>query len=638
MRRKIGECLIKAGLITDDDLQNALNERRRTGERLGVVLVRMNLATEEQIAKALALQLGFPYVDLTENAPDRDAVVLIPKEVALKRACVAIGREKNLLTVAMADPLLFSVVQDLELQTGYRVKQVVTTQGGITDAIATCYPDEAPAIQSGEGGSFEPVDDVNERSDEALVRDLVDRLLRSAIRSKASDIHVEPTDVGVLVRHRLDGRLKDVMRLPRGVHEGLVARLKVIAGMDAAEQRLPQDGRLRTAADEGVDVDFRVSTARTLFGEKLVMRVLDRPKVVQSLEELGMSTTALEEARGFLRHQHGLILVAGPTGSGKSATLSSFLRSLQSERTSIVTIEDPIEYQIAGVNHMEVDDAIGLTFASVLQSILRQDTDVVLLGKIPDSGVAQIAVQAAQTGRLILSALHADDATAAVTRLIDIGSEPFMTASGLIGVVAQRLVRRLCAYCRRQHTPSDNVLRALDIADDEAATMLFFTAVGCDQCNHTGYRGRVGIFEVLRVTNTLRRLIAARATGEQLRDAALAGGMVTLGEDGLAKVKSGVTTPEELMRVVADVREMRTLCSSCGSVVSVDFNACPHCGKRISAGCSHCGRALQPGWNFCPYCMRSTSERRVIRPLRGRDRRDSRGESPPAPNVAEFKK
>jgi type II secretory ATPase GspE/PulE/Tfp pilus assembly ATPase PilB-like protein/RNA polymerase subunit RPABC4/transcription elongation factor Spt4 len=351
-----------------------------------------------------------------------------------------------------------------------------------------------------------------------------------------------------------------------------------------------------------------------------------------------MSTTALEKVRGFLRHQHGLILVAGPTGSGKSTTLSSFLCSLQSERISIGTVEDPIEYQIAGVNQMQVDDAIGLTFATALQSVLRQDADVVMLGKIPDSDTAQIAVQAAQTGRLVVSALLADDATTAVTRLVEIGSEPFMTASGLVGVVAQRLVRRLCAHCRRRHSPSDDVLRALDIAEGDAAAIPFYKAIGCDQCNHTGYRGRVGIFEVMRVTNTLRPLIAARATREQLRDAALAGGMVTLGEDGLAKVKSGVTTPEELIRVVADIRDMRTLCSSCGSVVSVDFNVCPHCGRRLAMGCSHCGRALQPGWNFCPYCMRSTLERRVIRRLRGRDRRDSRGDSSPGPNVAKFKK
>ena len=672
MRKKIGECLIQAGLITEDDLRNALVEHKRTGERLGVVLVRMNLATEKQIAKALAFQLGFPYANLAENPPDPIAVVLIPKEVALKRVCVAVGLEKNLLTVAMSDPLLFSLVQDLEFQTGYRIKQVVATRGDIVDAIQTCYPDKALAIRtaqptgelaiskptttrekSGTGtdaGSdtalarrveeevFEPVAGLKERSEAAPIIDLVDLVVKSAIKSKASDVHVEPMEKGVLIRHRLDGLLKEVMDLPKWVHEGLIARLKIMAGMDIAEKRLPQDGRLRSTSEDGTEVDFRVSTLRTLFGEKVVMRVLDHRKGVPSLEEIGMSAAALEEVRAFLRHQHGMILVVGPTGSGKTTTLSSSLRAVQSEKTNIITIEDPIEYQIPGVNQTQINDKIKLTFASALRSILRQDPDVILLGEIRDGETAKIAMQAAQTGHLVLSTLHTDDAPSVVTRLQDIGAEPFVIASALVGVVAQRLVRRLCVHCRRQYTPPPEVLRSLNIADADAASIPFYKSVGCDQCNHTGYRGRIGIYEVMRVTDKLRRLIAARATEDQIRDAAVAGGMITLGEDGLAKVKSGVTTPEELLRVVTEVREMRTLCPGCGSAVGVDFNACPACGKRIGGGCPHCGRALQPGWNFCPYCTRSTSEKRVPKRLRERETTEGRRELPPAANVAEFKK
>jgi type IV pilus assembly protein PilB len=636
VRRKIGECLIQAGLITDDDLRKALAERRRTRERLGAVLVRMNLATEEQIAKALALQLGFPYINLAENPPDRDALVLIPREIALKRLCVAIRLETSVLTVAMSDPLLFSVVQDLELQTGHRIKPVVATPGDIIEAIESGYPDQAPSTTiAGEEKPLEPVLHADERAVEAPIRDLIDLLVKSAIRNFASDIHIEPIEKRVLIRHRLDGVLKGVTELPRVVHEGLVAHLKLMAGMDAAETRLPQDGRLRAAADDGREVDFRVSTLRTSFGEKVVMRVLGHRTSVPRLEDLGMSTAALEEVRGFLRHRHGLVLVAGSTGSGVSTTLASLVGSVQSERTSIVSIEDPIEYQIAGVNHTQIGESSELTFAAALRSILRQDTDVVLLGRIPDSDTVQTAIQAAQTGSLVLSALRTDDAPAAVTRLIDIGAEPFMTAAALVGVVAQRLVRRLCGHCRRQQAPSDEVLRSLDLAGDDAA-IPFYEAVGCDQCNHTGYRGRIGIFEVMRITDKLRRLIAGRASEGQLRDAALAGGMVSLGEDGMAKVKSGTTTPGELLRVAADLRDARTLCSGCGSVVSVDFNACPHCGKRIAGGCPHCGRALQPEWNFCPYCARSTSEKREARSARGRDRRHE--SPPPAANVAEFKK
>jgi type IV pilus assembly protein PilB len=671
VRKKIGECLIQAGLITEDDLRIALDEHKRTGERVGVVLVRMNLATEKQIAKALAFQLGFPHLNLAENPPDPSAVILIPKEVALKRVCVAVRLEKNLLTVAMSDPLLFSLVQDLEFQTGYRIKQVVATRGDIVDAIQTGYPDKALIRATAQQGSdlavtaaampvrsrqgddaqradtalarrpedsvFEPVAGVKERSESAPIIDLVDLVVKSAIKSKASDIHVEPMEKGVLIRHRLDGLLKEVMDLPRWVHEGLIARLKIMAGMDIAEKRLPQDGRLRSTSEDGTDVDFRVSTLRTLFGEKVVMRVLDHRKGVPALEEIGMSAAVLEEVRQFLRHQHGMILVVGPTGSGKTTTLSSSLKSVQSERTNIITIEDPIEYQIPGVNQTQINEKIKLTFASALRSILRQDPDVILLGEIRDAETAKIAMQAAQTGHLVLSTLHTDDAPSVVTRLTDIGAEPFVIASALVGVVAQRLVRRLCIHCRRQYTPPPDVLRALNIPEPEAAVIAFYKSVGCDQCNHTGYRGRIGIYEVMRITDKLRRLISTKAPEDQIREAAVTGGMITLGEDGLAKVKSGITTAEELLRVVTEVREMRTLCTQCGCAVGVDFNACPQCGKRLGGGCPHCGRALQPGWNYCPFCARSTEPKRAQRRLRDRNGREARRELP-AGNVAEFKK
>jgi len=668
VRKKIGECLIQAGLISDEDLQVALAEHKRTGERVGLVLVRLNLATEKQITKALAYQLGFPYVSLSEEPPDPAAIVLIGKDVALKRVCVAVKLEKNLLTVAMSDPLLFSLVQDLEFQTGYRIKQVVATRSDILEAIETGYPDKALAKYSAPSGSglavpvtqrgggrpgeasiptslvprgdtdvFEqpgtPVPASRDASDSAPIIDLVDLVVNSAITSRASDVHIEPSEKGVLVRHRLDGILKEVMDLPKWVHEGLVARMKIMAGMDIAEKRLPQDGRLRVKTEDGKDVDFRVSTLRTMYGEKIVLRVLDHRKGAPPLEELGFSALALEELRYFLRHQHGMILVVGPTGSGKTTTLSSAVTAVKSGRTNIITIEDPIEYQIQGVNQTQINEKAKLTFASALRAILRQDPDVILVGEIRDHETAKIATQAAQTGHLVLSTLHTDDAPSTVTRLMDMNLEPYVIASALVGVVAQRLVRRLCSSCRRQYTPEGDTLRALNISEADAAQFVFYRAVGCEECNHTGYRGRMGIYEVMRVNDKVRRLISQRGGEDMIRDAAIGAGMVTLGEDALAKVKAGATTPEELLRVVTEVREVRTLCPGCGGAVAVDFMACPHCGHRLNSGCPKCARSLQPGWQFCPYCSSSTQPKPSKKQLRNQRRNL---ELPPS-KVAEFK-
>jgi type IV pilus assembly protein PilB len=672
----IGECLRQAGIITETDLQAALVEHKRSGERLGSVLIRMNLATERQIVKAHAYQLGFSYVDLAEHPPESAAVVLIPKDVALKRNCIAVAVEKNMLTVAISDPLLFTLVQDLEFQTGYRIKQVVATREEIIDAVHRWYPDKALTRVTQPGAGLEgrgarlagtdetsrrgalarpadgirfaahPDEDVFEQTtagkgvtpETAPIIDMVELVIKSALKSRASDIHIEPTEGDVVVRHRLDGLLKEVMDLPKWVHEGLVARIKILAGLDIAEKRLPQDGRIRASADDGHEIDLRVSTLRTIFGEKIVLRVLGHRKDVPPLEELGFSAAALEHIRFFLRHQHGMILVVGPTGSGKTTTLCSALSAVRSERTNIVTIEDPVEYQIQGVNQTQVNSKINLTFANALRSILRQDPDVVLVGEIRDQETARVAMQAAQTGHLVLSTLHTDDAPSCVTRLTDIGIEPYVSASGLIGVIAQRLVRRLCTHCKRPYTPESETLRAMSVTEAEAATLTFYRAMGCDQCNQTGYRGRVGIYELMPVTDELRRQIAQKGTEAQLRDAALAAGMISLGEDGLLKVKAGVTTPQELLRVVTEVRETKAVCPECGMNVGRDFVACPSCGHRVGGGCPHCGRQMQPDWKFCPYCTKSADaapsdrESQKLAPRRGVP------ELPAASNVAEFKK
>ena len=615
VRTMIGESLRQAGVVSDTDLREALAEHGRSGERLGSVLIRMHLASERQIAEVLAHQLGLPFADLTEHPPMADALLRIPKKLALTHTCVAMAVEKNVLTVAMADPLLLSLVQDLEFHTGCRVRQVVATREDITEAIRRGYPEAALALVPQPDPSTRPEPAT---SDAAPIVDIVDLVIKSALRSGASDVHLEPTESGVTVRHRLDGLLKEVMDLPKWVHEGLVARIKVMAGLDIAEKRLPQDGRIRTSTEGGHSLDLRVSSLRTILGEKVVLRVLDHRKGVPPLETLGFSPTALAQLQTFLRHQHGMILVVGPTGSGKTTTLCSALASLRSERTNIVTIEDPVEYQIPGVNQTQINSKIELTFARSLRAILRQDPDVVLVGEIRDHDTARVAMQAAQTGHLVLSTLHTDDAPSSVARLADIGIEPYVSASALVGVIAQRLVRRLCTSCRREYTPERERLCALGIPEAELEGVTFYDAAGCEQCRQTGYRGRIGIYEIMSVTDEIRRLIARKVTGAELCAAARTAGMRSLGEDGLLKVKAGLTTPEELLRVVTEVRKSDSACSKCGCEVEPDFTVCPACGHHLGGGCSYCGRTLQPDWKYCPYCAEShgaTAERQASRAL-----------------------
>ena len=666
MRKKLGECLIQAGLITEHDLQVALAEHERTGERVGAVLVRLKFATEKQITKALAYQLGFPFVSLSDDPPERSAIVLIPKETACARGAVAVKLERDQLTVAMSDPQLFSLVQELEIQTGYRIRPVVATRSDILESIESGYPGrnlDKPANVSAntvvtvhgpaaayhstgptEGPSdaltvlvddgrehVSPVEPSSQTDDSVPIIDLVDLLIRSAITSRATDVHIEPMEKGVLVRHRLDGLLHEVMDLPKWSHDGLIGRLKIMSGLDIAETQRPQEGCLRFRNEDGVQASFRVSTLRTFFGEKLVLRALDHQKGPLPLEELGLSAAAMDTVRHLLRHQHGMILVAGPTGSGKTTTLSSALNTIRSGRINIITLEDRIEYLIPGVNHTQVNEEAKLTFASALRAILRQDPDVVLVGEIRDEETARLAVQAAQTGHLILSTTPTDSAPAAVTRLLDMAIESYVIGSALVGVVAQRLVRRLCVACRRQCTPEPETLRALSIPEASAEQIIFYKAAGCEECNQTGYRGRIALFEVMPVTAKMRRLIAQRAGEDLIREAAVDAGMVSLGEDGLVKVKAGITTAEELLRVLTEVHETRTLCPGCSGVVAIEFEMCPHCGRRLTHACPKCSRALQTDWVFCPYCSSNAISKKKKK-LKEQQALDA-----PPSNVAEFK-
>ena len=664
LRKKLGECLIQAGLITEEDLQTALAGHRRTGERVGAVLVRLNLATEKQVTKAIAYQLGLPFVNLTEDPPDRAALVLIPKDIALDRSCVAIRLERSLLTVAMSDPLLISLVQDLERQTGHSIKPVVATRSDILDSIHSGYPSataapwviadktrvdagartsrvmasidsgrtslDPPEEQSSHEAALDGRDAPREKNDAAAIDELLALVFNGIVQSHASDVHIEPMGKRVVVRHRLDGLLNDAMKLPVWVHNPLIARLKVLAGMDPTETRLPQEGQLRIAREGDSHAQFRAFTLNTLFGEKIVLRVIDRRQEPMPIEELGLSGPAMEDVRGFLRQTYGLVLVVGPTGSGKTTTLSAAVSAIKSRRTNIVTIENPIEYRIDDVNQTQVNEEAGLTLAAALGAVLRQDADVVVVGELADRDTAATSMRAVQKGKLVLSSLHAGDAVSAVTGLTDLDIDRSVIASALIGVVAQRLVRRLCVSCRRQYTPDAETLRALAIPEASAAEMVLFHAVGCDECHHTGYRGRVALFEVMPVVGKVRHLIGQNTAVDLIREAAISAGMVSLGEDGIGKVKAGITSADELLRVVNDISQRRSLCPHCSGAVALDFKICPQCGHRLG-GCPKCSRPLQPDWQYCPYCAVSMGSHKKKKKFKDRKA------SEPTSNIAEFK-
>jgi type IV pilus assembly protein PilB len=650
--RHLGECLIQAGLITQEDLQAALAEQRRTGERIGAVLVRLNLATEKHVIKALAHQVGLPFVSLADDPPERSAMVLIPREIALHRVCVAIRREKDRLTVATADPLSPSLTHDLEVLTGHAITHVVATASDIADAIASGYPapsflprraaesvaavtvcdqpvDPRPGQPSGAPAqSVEPTDASDQSVDPrpAAVVDLLALVIHRAIASGATDLHIDPREHGVMVRHRVDGVLTEPLDLPSWAQEPLAERIAQLARLDADGSRLPQNGHVCFSSEDG-DVDFLAFRLRTLFGDKFVLRFVGRRKAPVPIEELGLSAGAMDAVRDLLRQSHGAILVAGPSSSGKTTTLASLVHSIEDESRNIVTIEEAIEYQIPGANQTRQHETA--TSGALLTAILQQDPDVLLIGNLCDSATIRIAMRAAERRQLVIAGVHADNADSAAARLAETAVDLPTIASPLIGVIAQRLVRRLCTACRRQYTADAETLRALAVSETSAAEMAFYHAVGCDECHGTGYKGRIALYEVMRITDRVRRLIAQSAAADLVREAAIEGGMVPLGDDGLAKVKAGITTPDELLRVVTAVHAVRVACPACGGAVASDFKVCPRCAHRLSSGCHKCGRRLQADWDYCPYCAATAHKKKKKSKEHKTDL--------PGSNVAEFK-
>lgn len=551
-RERLGEVLVRSGVLTDEQLAQALAHQTAEGGKLGEVLVRLQIADAETIARSLAEQKGLEYTHLTTYPVDRDAASYLPERVARRLQAIPIGFKDGDVILAMADPLDIETIDDVGLRTGRQVVPVVTTPAQIEYAISK-YVTSADAFEEiADLAAAKDEDEVSAIGDEDVpVVRLVNQIIREAAHDNASDIHIEPGPHKVRIRYRVDGVLHEVATVPVSARAGLLSRIKVMAEMDIAERRRPQDGRIGILID-GRMIDMRVATLPTPFGETVVIRLLNHEAVQPTVEDLGMREHHRDMLEHFLSKPYGQILVSGPTGSGKSTTLYACLQQLNSVERKIITIEDPIELQIEGVTQMAVNPHIGLTFVTLLRTVLRADPDVVMVGEIRDPETAGIATRAALTGHLVLSSIHTNDAPSALTRLSDMEVAPFIASSALVGVVAQRLVRKLCPACKDSVRVTKAYLSTFRIEAEELTAKTVYRAHegGCDECFGTGYRGRTGIFEIMAMDEELERLFLAESPSEAIRLAALNAGMETLRQDAFFKVSAGITSLDEVMRVI----------------------------------------------------------------------------------------
>jgi type II secretory ATPase GspE/PulE/Tfp pilus assembly ATPase PilB-like protein/ActR/RegA family two-component response regulator len=567
--RFIADLLIKAGVVDRAAITQVAEAQQKNCATLGRALAGLGLADEAVVATAIAAALRLDYVDAQATDPGSSVAKLLPAEFCRKRRVAPVRLEGNVLTLAVADPMDDAVVQDVRFRTGKNTIAVVATETGLEELFGRMYPelkadDQANAYNILQG--VNPSGEVEASGEneyelidpEALAKDtklppivrLVNLLLSDAAAAGASDVHIEPQETQLQVRHRVDGQLRDVLAIPAHLKDQTISRLKIISGMDIAERRKPQDGRSRLKFD-GRRIDLRVSTLPTQFGEKIVIRLLNSDRGIQPLDQIGLSPDNLKTMRKFLSHPQGLVLVTGPTGSGKTSTLYTALKSIKSSSNNIITLEDPIELQLPGVNQIQINAKAGLTFTTGLRSILRQDPNVILVGEIRDHETADIALQAAQTGHLLLSTLHTNDAPSTLTRLFDLGIQPFLVASSILGIVAQRLVRRPCPACAVAERPSDETIERAGGAARLPANGQWVAAKGCPACLDTGYKGRIAIHEILDVNDEVRALIAERAPEQVIKKAGRRGGMRTLFEDGVEKASQGLTTLDEVLRTVS---------------------------------------------------------------------------------------
>jgi len=553
-KKRLGDLLVDLGVISEEQLHEALQIQKKTGSKLGKILIDKGFITPEELIEVLEFQLGIPHVNLEKYFVDPEAVKTIPESLAKRLKAIPIKKEDGKLLVAMSDPLDLFAIDDIKMTTGFEVQPVIASEEDIDKVINKFYglkESIEKAVEEVLPDFYE--EDFNlqtnefETSAEAPVAQLVNDLIEQAIKETASDIHIEPQEDGLRVRYRVDGHLYEKTKLPKRLHTTLIARIKIMASMDIAEKRLPQDGKIKFITDKK-DIDLRISTLPTVYGEKAVIRILDRRSILLDINELGFSEDNVKALRSIIKAPHGMILVTGPTGSGKTTTLYSILNEINSVEKNIITLEDPVEYSLRGINQVQINPRAGLTFASGLRSILRQDPNVIMVGEIRDTETVKIAVRAALTGHLVLSTLHTNDAASAVTRLIEMGVEPFLVASSVIGVIAQRLVRKICENCKQQY-----------ILEDKEASMFFgesnskiklYKGKGCRFCNNTGYKGRTAVGEVMRITPAHSELINKKASSDQLKKFSIKQGMNTLKEEGLKLVKNGITTLEEFMRVI----------------------------------------------------------------------------------------
>jgi type IV pilus assembly protein PilB len=552
--KQLGDILLEGGHVTHEQLTTAVDEQRRLGRSLGRVLVDMGMLSEGQLVAALATQIGLKFVDLSDYPVDGSAVSRVPAPVCRRHSALPIGYDDGKLVVAMADPANVFAVDDIRSMTGLEVKSVVATKADVLAAIDRYHrgDDEMDELASAidVADDEEDLSKVTEIVEDAPIVKFVNLLITQAIQDRASDIHIEPTEKDLRVRFRIDGVLHEVMRSPKTITSGVTSRLKIMADINIAERRIPQDGRLSVSTN-GKKIDLRVATLPTVWGEKIVMRILDNSTAMLKLSDLGFGEENYEVYSKSFVKPYGMILVTGPTGSGKSTTLYATLNIVSKPEVNVITVEDPVEYRLPGINQVQTNAKAGLTFAAALRSILRSDPDIVLLGEIRDHETAQIAIEAALTGHLVLSTLHTNDAPSAITRLTEMGIEPFLVGSALDSVLAQRLARRLCPKCKEAYTPTHGQLAEMRFpwSPDEPPPTLY-RPVGCSSCAKTGYKGRLALHEVMAVSEEVERLAVARASALEIGKVAREQGMITLRDDGLAKVKAGHTSIEEIFRVV----------------------------------------------------------------------------------------